>query len=179
MISEGTKAPEFELPGFVDGEKKTMDLTNTIADDRAILLLFYPFDFSPVCTTELCAIRDAEWFEFTSDLDVWAVSGDSTYAHQEFADKHNLTFPLLSDYHGATAADFGIRYNSWEGHSCVPKRAVFLIDPHRTVRYAWAAEEAYTKPDFAPVKAALDELSTLDNASVPNDLELQIDYSEG
>ncbi|MBX0325123.1 redoxin domain-containing protein [Halomicroarcula sp. F13] len=178
MIAEGQQAPQFELPAVIEKETTTLDLEVATSDGGAVLLLFYPFDFSPVCTTELCAIRDAEWFEFTPNLSVWAISGDSTYAHREFADEYDLTFPLLSDYHATTAEKFDIRYESWEDHECVPKRAVFLIDSDRTVQYSWAAEQAYTKPDFVPVKAALDRLSGLGVELETDEIDFTVEYSE-
>lgn len=55
----------------------SFSLSDSIGQNRTILLLFYPFDFSPVCTNELCAISDAEFFQFTPDVDVRAVSADS------------------------------------------------------------------------------------------------------
>lgn len=178
MISEGQQAPTFELPAIADEGTTTLDLAEAVAKDRVVLLLFYPFDFSPVCTTELCALRDAEWFEFTPNLELWAISGDSTYAHRAFASEYGLSFPLLSDYDASTADKYDIQYDSWEGHAAVPKRAVFLIDRDQTIQYAWAADEAYLKPDFVPVKAALDELSTVDDTLVPDGIDFQVDYDE-
>jgi len=95
MINEGASAPSFTLPGLRDGEQTEYSLDETTANDRAALLVFYPFDFSPVCTNELCAIRDAEWFQLTPALDVWAISGDSVYAHRAFAEEYGLNFPYL------------------------------------------------------------------------------------
>jgi peroxiredoxin len=50
MINNGETAPAFELPGITDGSFEMFSLTDAIAQDHAVLLLFYPFDFSPVCT---------------------------------------------------------------------------------------------------------------------------------
>lgn len=176
MLTEGARAPDFELPGVQDGEVESFDLTDALADDRAVLLLFFPFDFSPVCTDELCAIRDARWFEFTAGLDVWGVSADSTYAHRAFKDEYDLNFPLLSDSQGTVASEFGVRYDEWEAHEGVPKRSVFLVSPDRTVEYAWATDHAYEKPDFVPVKGALDELAAIDESLVLEDVELDVNY---
>jgi peroxiredoxin len=68
-----------------------------IADNDAVLLLCYPFDCSPVCSGEPCALRDAEWFELLENVETWAVSSDSVYAHREFADKYDISFPLPSN----------------------------------------------------------------------------------
>jgi len=178
MLTAGESAPDFALPGVVDGTTDTYSLGASTDEGRAALLLFYPFDFSPVCTTELCAIRDAAWFEFTPGLDVWGLSGDSTYSHAAFADEYDLNFPLLSDFGAAAAEEFGVRYDEYRGHRNVPKRAVFVVDADRTVRYAWSTEDALEKPDFAPVKAAVDELEALDADLVPGDVDLDVTYED-
>jgi peroxiredoxin len=183
MRAEGATAPAFELPGVSDGTTETFSLTDALADDRAVLLLFYPFDFSPVCTTELCAIQDAQWFEFTPDLDVWAVSADSTYAHEAFADEYGLTFPLLTDAGGSTADAFDVRHDELQGHENVPQRAVFLVDDDRTIQYSWATEDVFQKPDFTPVKRAVDELADIDPGLAPDgdddgDDSLEVSYGD-
>lgn len=179
MVSEGDTAPAFELPGVRDDAFEQFSLTDVIDEGRAVLFLFYPFDFSPVCTTELCAIRDAEWFQFTRDLEVWAASNDSAYAHQAFANEFELNFPLLSDNHGTVADVYDVCYDELDGHECVPKRAVFLIDSSRTVRYAWHTEDARQKPDFFPVKEALDELSEERDGFGAENVDFAVEYDDG
>ena len=160
MLSVGGHAPEFSLAGTAFGDTNTYDLSERTDNGENVLLLFYPADFSPVCVTQLCTIRDASWFEFTPNLNVWGISGDSVYAHQAFADEYDLTFPLLSDSNGAVASTYNVRYDEWQGHREIPKRAIFLVDTDRQIRYAWSSDDAYRKPDFAPVKEATDALQT-------------------
>jgi peroxiredoxin len=179
MVQEGDTAPVFTLPGIANETTETFNLTETVTPDRAVLLLFYPFDFSPVCTNELCAIRDAEWFQLTPGLDVWGISGDSVYAHRAFAEEFDLNFPLLSDSHGEVAAAYDVCYDEWEGHERVPQRAVVLVDTDRTVRYAWQTDDAFEKPDFFPVKAALDELAAEHDDFGADDVALAVEYDDG
>lgn len=179
MIQKGDTAPDFTLPGFANDTLDTFDLTAQTDQNRAVLLLFFPFDFSPVCTNELCAIRDAEWFQLTTDLDVWAISGDSAFAHRAFADEYDLTFPLLSDSHGNVADAYDVCYDEWENHERVPKRAVFLVDTDKTVRYAWQTDDAFEKPDFFPVKAAVDELVADHDDFSSEELDLSVEYDDG
>jgi len=179
MVTEGARAPAFELPGMTDGSFEKFSLTDAIDQDHAVLFLFYPFDFSPVCTNELCAIRDAEWFQFTPNLEVWAASGDSAYAHRAFAEEFGLNFPLLSDSHGSVATAYDVCYDEWENHESVPKRAVFLIDSSRTIRYAWSTDDALEKPDFFPVKEALDRLTEERDGFGADDVDLAVEYDEG
>lgn len=179
MVGEGRKAPEFTLPGVTDGSFETYSLSEATDRGEAVLLLFYPFDFSPVCTNELCAIRNAEWFQFTPDLDVWAISGDSAYAHRAFADEYDLNFPLLSDSHGRVADAYDVCYREFEGHEGVPQRSVFLIDTDRTVRYAWQTDNAFEKPDFFPIKEALDRLAEERDDFGADDVDLSVEYDDG
>lgn len=179
MVQKRDIAPEFSLPGYDGGEFTTYSLSDSVAQNRIVLLLFYPFDFSPVCTNELCAIRDAEFFQFTNGVDVWAVSGDSVYAHRAFMNEYELNFPLLSDSHGEVAAAYDVCYDEWEHHERIPKRAVFLIGPDQEIEYAWHTDDAFEKPDFFPVKEALDTVvAERENFSfkIP---DLSVDYSEG
>ena len=179
MIQEGDTAPDISLPGVADNTIDIFSLDTALDANRAVLLLFYPFDFSPVCTNELCAIRDAEWFQFTPDLNVWGISGDSVYAHRAFADEFNLNFPLLSDSHGRVADAYGVCYDEWEGHERIPQRAVVLIDTDQTIRYIWQTADAFEKPDFFPVKAALDELAAERDNFGADEVDLSVEYDDG
>lgn len=179
MIEEGATAPTFTLPGFANDTITTFNLDERTDQDQAVLLLFFPFDFSPVCTNELCAIRDAEWFQLTAEVDVWAISSDSAFAHQAFADEYDLNFPLLSDSHGNVADAYDVCYDEWENHEGVPKRAVFLVDSDRKIRYTWKTDDALEKPDFFPVKEALDELVSEGDNFSPGDIDISVEYDEG
>lgn len=179
MVHEGDTAPDFTLPGFTNETIQTFSLDEPTNQGQAVLLLFFPFDFSPVCTNELCAIRDAEWFELTPELDVWAISGDSAYAHQAFAAEYDLTFPLLSDSQGTVAEAYDVCYDEWGGHEQVPKRAVFLIDTDKTIRYMWQTDDAFEKPDFFPVKEALNKLAAERDGFGPSNADLSVEYDEG
>jgi len=77
MVGNGDRAPTFTLPGYYDGAGEAFDLSEAVADNDAVLLLCYPFDCSPVCSGEPCALRDAEWFELLENVETWAVSSDS------------------------------------------------------------------------------------------------------
>lgn len=179
MVQKGDAAPGFTLPGVDEGVDETYSLREKTDEGSAVLLVFYPFDFSPVCTNELCAIRDAEWFQLTPDLSVWAISGDSVHAHRAFAEKYDLNFPLLSDSHGRVAESYDVCYDQWEDHECVPKRGVILIDADQNIRYVWQTDDAYDKPDFFPVKAAVDELADDHDDFDGTEAEISVEYEDG
>lgn len=157
MVERGETAPDFELPGVAEGEKIRYRLSEATDRGKYVLLIFYPADFSPVCTAEMCAIRDSEFFTFTPDVEVWGVSGDSVYSHQAFGQEYGLTFPLLADTDHAVAQDYSNRYDEWEGQRSMTKRGVFLIDPNRRVRYVWQSDDAYIEPDFWPIREAIEK----------------------
>ncbi|MFB6171227.1 MAG: redoxin domain-containing protein [Haloarculaceae archaeon] len=168
MLSEGATAPDFQLPGTDGGLDFETYRLSEHADDGAVVLAFYPFDFSPVCTRELCDFRDAEWFTVADDVDVFGISRDACYAHARFIDDHHLTFPLLSDVEGTATEAYDVKYDEFEGHPGVPRRAVFVVDATRTVRYAWGSEDAYASPDLQDLADALAALPTVD--ADPGDL---------
>ncbi len=122
------------------------------------MLVFYPFDFSPVCTTELCRFRDAEWLTMTPDVDVWAISRDGGYAHQRFVETYDLSFPLLSDVEGRAVDRYDVRYDEFERHGGVAKRAVYVVDADRTIRYAWDTEDPYDDPDVSELAEVIESL---------------------
>lgn len=138
---------DFSLPG-TEGEEISKYRLSDYTNDGAVVLVFYPFDFSPVCTEELCGFRDAEWLSFTDDVDVLGISRDSCYAHKRFIQEYDLSFPLLSDTRGEVISEFDLVYDEWEHHSGVPKRGLVTLDESHDVRYRWQTEDAYNGPDM-------------------------------
>ena len=139
MIEPGSPAPDFKLRDQDGSEVTLADLKGQTA-----LLVFYPLDFSPVCTDQLSIYQ-----ELLSDFEargvkVYGISVDSAFCHKAFQDKINLTFPLLADFEpkGATAKAFGIYDDQW-GTS---RRALFLIDPEGIVKWSYVSPSALEIP---------------------------------
>lgn len=158
MVEVGERAPDFTLPGTA-GDQITKYRLADHTQRGVVVLVFYPFDFSPVCTEELCEFRDAEWLTFTDDVDVFGVSSDSCYAHKRFIDEYDLNFPLLSDTMGTVTEAYGLAYDEWEHHAGVPKRALVTVDESRTVRYRWVTESAYENPSTEELEQTVRALS--------------------
>ena len=121
MTATGTTAPAFSLTNR-DGE------TRTLAQHRGgpVVLVFFPFAFSPVCTDELCHLQDhAETFE-EFGATVLCISTDSHYALDAFARQESYDFELLSDHwpHGEAARAFGV----FDERLGCARRASFLVD---------------------------------------------------
>jgi peroxiredoxin len=128
-LPAGTTAPDFEL-------KTTPDQTVSLHDFRGknVVLVFYPADWSPVCSDQL-ALYQQLLPEFDKlDAEILAISVDGVWSHIAFAQNRNVHFPLLSDFnpHGAVARDYGV-FDEALGTS---ERALFVID--KDGRIAWS-----------------------------------------
>ena len=124
----GNKAPDFELP---NQEGATTKLT-TFAG-KNVLIMFYPFAFSGICTGELCEIRD-NLKDFQNDsVQLVAISCDPMYSNKVFAHAEGYKFPVLSDFwpHGKVSKEYGV-FNEDRGCSV---RGSFLIDKEGILRW--------------------------------------------
>lgn len=113
-----------------------------------MVLVSYPFGFSPVCTDVLCRFRDAEFLTFTDNVEVFGIFRDSWSVHQRFSQEYDPSFPLLSDTEGEFIEQLDLLYDEWDHHSGVPKRALVTIDESHDIRYRWHTEDAYIGPDI-------------------------------
>ena len=101
MLDTGSAAPAFSLPDHVGREVSLAEF-----EGRRVVLYFYPRADTPGCTTEACGFRDAyEEFE-ERDTVILGVSDDPVDDLTDFARKHDLPFPLLSDEDGAVASAY-------------------------------------------------------------------------
>lgn len=98
-----------------------------------------------------------------------AVAVTATFSQMAFAGATGAEFPLLSDWDGAVADAYGIRYDEWKGHRGVAKRSVFVIGRDRTIRYRWSTDDALVLPPLEEAIAVLagegDEDETLRTAT--------------
>ncbi|MEV5321446.1 peroxiredoxin [Streptomyces sp. NPDC052687] len=125
-VNVGDKAEDFALP---DETGVTRTLSGLLAEGP-VVLFFYPAALTPGCTAEACHFRDlAAEFAAVGARPV-GISGDSVERQQEFAGRHSLGMPLLSDADGTVRERFGVR----RGFTLAPtKRVTFVIAPDRTV----------------------------------------------
>src|ERR1019366_9700972 len=104
-IAVGQSAPDFTLKDQNQKEIKLADF----AGKHNVVLIFYPLDFSPVCSNEhACFVNDLKQFE-KLNAQVLGLSVDSVWSHKAFADKMGITYPLLAAFQprGAVADQFG------------------------------------------------------------------------
>ncbi|MGI5372914.1 peroxiredoxin [Streptomyces sp. CA-251387] len=126
QLKVGDKVEDFSLP---DETGTTRSLTGLLAEGP-VVLFFYPAALTPGCTAEACHFRDlAAEFAAVGARPV-GISGDAVERQQEFADRHTLGMPLLSDADGSVRERFGVT----RGFSLAPtKRVTFVIGQDRTV----------------------------------------------
>lgn len=151
MSLVGTPAPDFELP-----DRHGTPLRLSSLRGRPVVLVFYPFAFTGVCTGELCALRDELVPAVPEGTAVLAVSCDSMFSLRVFAEQEDLGFPLLSDFwpHGAVAS----AYDVFDAERGCAVRGTFVIDPGGVVR--WSVVNAIPDArDVAGYRRALDLLS--------------------
>ena len=132
MLEVGARAPEFTLP---DQDGRDTSLTSLL-NNGTLVLFFYPADFTPGCTREVCIVRDL--FPELAQRGLYAagISPQSPESHRRFRAKHDLPFTLLSDpdksvikmYEVNGPLGFGVR------------RVSYLIDPARNIRDAILAD---------------------------------------
>jgi peroxiredoxin len=128
-VEVGQEAPDFELKNQ-HGEPVRL---SSFRGTKNVVLVFYPLAFSGVCSTELYALRD-DFPEITrDDVEVLAVSVDSTYVLRKWADAENFGFVLLSDFwpHGGVASLYGV-FDTDRG---LARRGTFVIDRSGVVRW--------------------------------------------
>jgi peroxiredoxin (alkyl hydroperoxide reductase subunit C) len=131
-LEVGTQAPDFTLK---DANREDVTLSS-FRGEKNVLLVFYPFAFSGICTGELCQVRD-ELAEYQNDdVQVIGVSVDTPFSLKAWSEQQGYSFPLLSDFwpHGATAQAYDV-FNDKAGMAL---RGTYLIDKQGVIRFAEA-----------------------------------------
>lgn len=150
-ISVGQTAPDFTLP---NQDKKEVKLSD-FAGKKNVVLVFYPLDWSPVCTNEhVCLVNDMKSFA-TLDAEVLGVSVDSVWSHKAFADKMGIKYSLLADFHpkGAMSEKYGV----YLGDKGITGRAIVIVGKDGKV--AWVKNyDIPVVPDVKEVAAALGQV---------------------
>ncbi|HUO34694.1 MAG TPA: redoxin domain-containing protein [Candidatus Acidoferrum sp.] len=151
-VTVGAPAPEFALKDQSQAEVKLSDFKGK----KNVVIVFYPLDWSPVCTNEhVCFVNEMKRFEGL-DAQILGLSVDSVWSHKAYAEKMGIHYPLLADFHprGAVAEKFGV-YLADKG---ITGRAIAVVD--RKGNLAWFKNyDIPTVPDLQEVAAALAKLN--------------------
>jgi peroxiredoxin len=128
-VEVGSPAPDFTLKNQDGQEVSLADFKGR----KAVLVVFYPFAFSGICTGELCSVRDDLSAFQNDDVQILGISCDTTWALKVWAQQEGYEFPLLSDFwpHGAVAESYGV-FSADLGFAF---RGTFLIDRDGIVQF--------------------------------------------
>ncbi len=150
-ISVGQAAPEFTLKDQSQKEVKLSDFKGK----KNVVLMFYPLDWSPVCTNEhACVVNDMKKFD-SLDAQILGLSVDSVWSHKAYAEKMGINYPLLADFQprGAVADKFGM----FLADKGITGRAIAIINKDGNV--AWFKQyDIPTLPAIDEVAQALSQI---------------------
>jgi peroxiredoxin len=150
-VDVGAEAPDFELR---DQHGQPVRLSD-FRGGKKVVLVFFPFAFTRVCTGEMCALRDDLPSFQNDDVQVLALSCDTMFTQRVYAETEGLQFPVLSDFwpHGAVASAYGV-FDDALGCAI---RGTFIIDREGLVRWkvVHAIPDARDQSEYLKVLAEL------------------------
>jgi len=156
-LATGSIAPDFTL------KRKTADGVEDVklSDDfgnKNTVILFFPLAFTGVCIEEMCDV--SQGISAYSDLnaEVYAISVDSPFAQEAWAEKENITIPILSDLNKEVAKAYDVLLSDLIGLGAVSARAAFVIDKEGTIQYSEATPTPKDLPNFDKIKETLQGL---------------------
>ena len=143
----GGTAPDFELSNQYGEPIRLSSFRG-----QNVVLVFYPFAFSGICTGELCEIRDNLAVFENADATVLAISVDSKFSLRAYAEQEGYGFDLLADFwpHGGVASSYGV----FDEETGMARRGTFIIDAAGTIRYTVVNPRGQAR-DFEEYRAAL------------------------
>jgi peroxiredoxin Q/BCP len=149
LLPTGASAPDFQATTKAGEPVRLSALRG-----HAVVVYFYPKDFTPGCTSEACAFRDA-WGKYQSqNVTIVGVSQDTEESHRKFVKQHELPFPLASDEDGAIARSYGVKTSMG-----IDARVTFLLGPDGKVVKSW--------PDVDPGVHATEVLAEAAKLAAP------------
>lgn len=126
-LKVGDRVPNFSLPSQTG---TTVNISDLIGK-KSLVIYFYPKDDTPGCTAESCAFRDSYEVFTDAGAEVIGISADSPQSHQQFAQKYNLPFTLLSDTDNRVRKLFGVPSTLF----VLPGRVTYIVDKEGIVRH--------------------------------------------
>ena len=130
MIEPGSPAPDFSL---LDQDGQKVSLSDYRG--RTLVLVFYPADFSPVCTDQLSVYQEVLPQIEEAGAQLVGISVDGAFCHRAFRQHQGLTMPLLADFH--PKGDVAKAYGVWSEEHGVAGRALVMVDPEGVVQWSY------------------------------------------
>lgn len=132
----GDIAPEFKLK---DQNSNLISLEE-FKNKKNIILFFYPKDFSPLCTSEVCEFQDSYEIFKNSNSEVLGISADNIETHKKFSEKYNVSFSILSDNNNKIRKLYGAF-----SLAVIPARITFIIDKLGIIKYIFSSNLSSSK----------------------------------
>jgi len=156
MVEVGETAPDFTLQGVDDFRITSFTLGEQLRHSEFIVLSFYVYDFSPVCTNQMCELSGGDIFSMMDEVTLWGIAPDGPYSHKQFIDEQDISCPLLCDTAQRVAEAYDVLHREKDGFERVTKRSMFLVDDDRRVRVRWVAGDNWNEWTNDPVREIKD-----------------------
>jgi len=156
-IAVGSKAPDFTLKSKQASGLVDVKLSNNFGKKNTVLL-FFPAAFTGVCTTEMCQLSGNMNAYSGLNADVIALSVDTPFAQEAWAQKEKITLTLASDLNKETIKKYDVVFPMLAGVGDTAARAAFVIDKNGVVQYSEQTPTPKDLPNFDKVKEALAKL---------------------
>jgi peroxiredoxin len=156
-LAIGSVAPDFTLKTKTAEGLKDIKLSDNFGKKNTVLL-FFPAAFTGVCTQELCDISGGISAYEGLNAAVYAISVDTPFAQEAWAQKEKITLPLLSDLNKTVTKAYDVVFPNLAGIGDTAARAAFVIDQAGKIVYSEQTPTPKDLPNFAAVKAALQNL---------------------
>jgi peroxiredoxin len=154
-LPTGSKAPSFTLKSKkADG---LVDVTIPTAG-KPTVILFFPLAFTGVCTSEMCSISQGLTDYATLGAEVVAISVDSPFAQEAWAQKEKIDVTLVSDLNKEATNAYGVLFKGIAGIGDSSARAAFVVDKDGVIQYSEQTATPKDLPDFDAVKATLAQI---------------------
>jgi peroxiredoxin len=156
-LSVGSKAPDFTLKSKQASGLVDVKLGNNLGKKNTVLL-FFPAAFTSVCTQEMCDISAGLNGYSNLNADVIAISVDTPFAQEAWAQKEKINLTLASDLNKEVTRKYDVLFPMLAGIGDTAARAAFVIDKNGVVQYSEQTPTPKDLPNFNKVKEALGKL---------------------
>ena len=157
-LTVGTKAPEFTLKSKDANGLVDVSLSANLGQKNTVIL-FFPLAFTGVCTTEMCDITAGLSAYSDLNAEVIAISVDSPFAQEAWAQKEKISIKIASDLNKETTKAYGVLFPMLAGVGDTSARAAFVVDKAGVVQYSEQTATPKDLPNFNAIKETLAKLN--------------------
>ena len=156
-IAVGSKAPDFTLKSKTASGLVDVKLSNNFGKKNTVVL-FFPLAFTSVCSAEMCDVSSGISAYADLGAEVIAISVDSPFAQEAWAQKEKIVITLASDLNKETTKAYGVVFPMLAGVGDTAARAAFVVDKNGVIQYSEQTPTPKDLPNFDAVSATLAKL---------------------